>query len=167
MVAFDNHVASNVNRVRRFFVQELAQRLYECTDNPTTPRDKVDWSCADTHTDLCLDSQTTLDLTRKFLVLSAYSELRKTRSDLPFVNFFDIGTSSIFQHRKEVERAASVVDRLSNEEFDVLFNSVGYDQRQEYMRQFLGRDVWEIGYQTIRRREDFLKDHGYTRIRFG
>lgn len=167
MVGLDTQVFLNYRRVRRFFVEELAQRLYDCVDNPNSPRDKIDWSCADSHVDVCLDTPTTLELTRKFLVLTAYSELRKRREGLPYVNFHHITTSSLPFHRKDVGLAADAVSTLSDDEFDSLLSSLSHAQKQDYMKLFLGRDVWEIGYQSIRHRTEFLKDVGYSKVKFG
>ncbi len=128
-------------------------------------RDKIDWFTAEEVVCNSLSVGGLKSLTQQFLVLTAYSELRKTNLDLPKIDAMRI-INKEYCYTKELRRVNEEVDKLSDEQFDSLISRLSHEQRRGYQHHFLGREVWDRFYQPVRE-SGVLKSRGYGRVLFG
>jgi len=157
----ENFIPSYVGEVTSFCVEDLAGILYKCVEHPE-PRKEVDWRTAESY--IKNNSIENLEnLTRKFLILTSYEELRKNRTHLPEIVKDIYGKVEDFYELKSIKERILF---LNNQEFSSLINGLDYNQRRAYQKIFLGRDVWDDFYQKIQDSE-ILKQNGYTGVVMG
>jgi hypothetical protein len=160
----DGFVDKNVPDVQRFAVEKLARILYECAEH-SEPRQITDWITAEKHVNQNIQSVSWADLTKQYLMLTAYEELRKTKPELAPADIRDLVSRSNCSGR-ELSRIGLVLASMQDSEMDQLIGRLDENQRRTYQERFLGRAIWNEFYQTIRR-SSLLGEMGYSKIRFG
>lgn len=163
----DNFVLDYISDVKRYSVEKLAGILASCVEyKGPLPRNMVDWYIAERHINETIGLEDFAGLTKEFLILTAYSELKKSKG-LPEINLSKITykLSNQDDYKKEINRINEIVNRLSYSEFNDLIRKPNLSQRREYQDRFLGREIWDRGYQTIKK--DALRNYDYCEIRFG
>ncbi len=150
--------------VKQFCVEHLAGILYKCVDH-APPRWDVDGNTARDFIDKNGSNLSVISgMTTKFLVTSAYQEVRKTKPHMPELNLKSVVYGGLLS--QEVLNVHQRLMFLTDDEFSGLVTSVPQCERRYEQDQFLGRDVWEFFYQTIKRDRDFLDARGYGMIKF-
>jgi len=150
--------------VKQFCVEHLADILYKCVDH-AHPRWDVDGNTAREFIDRDGSNLSTISgMTVKFLVTSAYQEVRKTKPHMPELNLKSVVYGGFLS--QEVLNAHQRLMFLTDGEFSGLVANVPQCERRYEQDQFLGRDVWEQFYQRIKQDRPFLDSRGYGMIKF-
>lgn len=158
-------VDEHVEDVRKFCWEHLAGILYRCVEHPE-PRFDVDGNTARLVVREYADNNPPpilRDLTRKFLLTSAYQEVRKTKTHMPQLDTHKVVYGGLLS--LEVLTVHQRLMFLSDDEFANLISEIPPNQRRGYQEQFLGRDVWELFYQRLKEERLFLDSKGYGRIK--
>ena len=162
----ENFIPKYLGEVRNFCVENLAGVLYMCVEHDE-PRTEIDWLTSE---DYIRKFRIGIfeDLTKKFLVLTAYEEFRKETDNFPeIVKDHHWKVSST-----EVDKIKEKIVFLNNQKFSDLVN-ISHEKRKSYQKLFLGRDVWDLFYQNMWQdnyknpENNLLKSNGYTKIIFG
>lgn len=163
----ENFTPKHLGEIRNFCIEELAGILYRCVEHPE-PRKDVDWLTSETWID-----QNTAgilnDLTKKFLFLTCYQELKKDGFSFPETANDCFG----FVSSDELKRIVNQLSILKDEKVSDLIDGLKREERRKYHKELIGRDVWNLFYQNIKQdnyinpENSFLKSKGYTKIIFG
>mgnify|MGYP001577203713 CR=1 FL=1 len=170
----ENNLVANVfvpdyiSDVKIYSVEKLAKILSDCVEyaGALPERDKIDWHVSEMHINKTFSLDDFVTLTNEFLILTAYSEFRKKNNLLSDINLVSINHKRAFpeKYKEEINRALKSVNTLSHYEFNKLIKNLDTSQRREYQDRFLGREIWDRGYQTIQK-TDILTRNGYGKVR--
>ena len=164
----DSFVPDYVSDIKRYFVEKLAKILSECVEYKgiSHTRNKVDQYISKNYVSNTISRNDFILLTKEFLILTVYSELKK-HQNLPEINLDSIIYKLTYQDRykDEINRITEIINKLPYDDFKYLINELNSFQRNEYRDKFLGKEVWDRGYQTIQK-TDILKNKGYGKIIF-
>ncbi len=155
----ENFIPKYLGEVRDFCVEDLAQVLYDCVKH-NEPRTEVDWLTAENYI-RNVPIGVFEDLARKFLFLTAYEQFRKETDNFPEIVKDCFGRIS----PKEFDKVKEKIIFLNDQKFSDLIN-LSHEQRKNYQKLFLGRDVFDLFYKKIKE-TGTLKSNGYAEIIFG
>ena len=156
--------------VRRFCIEDLSGIFYRCLEHDE-PRAELDWLTAEK----VIGSKIHIfDFSKKFLVLSAYEELRKVDEDFRDKNNREILDYSEVEFDDRLQTIKENLESfLTNDKYDNIIkviSNLSLDNRRDYQKKFLGRDIWDQCYQPFRRMIqdlEFLGYPDYKKVKFG
>jgi len=141
----DAFVSGRLELTRRFSINRLAQILFECVKCEDNPRADTDWLTAEKFIENNFSPGMKKELVRRDLILRAYNCLRQEQNDISpigedIINCFDEGWKKYFDIVRRLLE-------LSDEKRKELFARAAASD--ENMYDYIGRLIWEWGYQSI------------------
>lgn len=140
----DSFVLEYISDVKKYFVEKLAKILSKRLEynNVLPTGNKVDWYTSKKQVINTISLNDFASLTKEFLILTAYAELKK-HQNLPEINLDDIIYKLDYpdKYKTEINRITEIINKLPYDDFRDLIKRSNSFQRKEYLDKFLGREV--------------------------